>query len=163
MAQRRIGPEEVREGLAPFLVEAKKHTYADPSAHKVLLADGSKVLTFSSGSWSYKDQYDGEDPFDGEERVFFQDALLWKMSYRGFLFPDAAKKEVYAFLRSALRRVPEDVPVRGPDRFSNNGFTYQCYVHGKLDEFHGEEIISFKGPQVYRLRFHGGNMRLPEP
>ena len=68
-------------------------------------------------------------------------------------------KKVYEFLRVALRKVPEELPLRGPKYFKDKEFEYFNQIEGNLESFSGIEKIAFKGRVVYVLFYHGGCVR----
>lgn len=144
-----------------FLSAAKLGTYAAGNGAGVMppLFPGWHQLAYCQGNWRYQDLYAGGEYFAGQESVFYSDQPFWSMVYAGGLTsaqPDAAL--IYGFLQSALRAMPEDLPLRGPQVFQVEYFTYHCQVSGDLLRFSGEEWISFKGAPVYRLDFSGGKL-----
>jgi hypothetical protein len=145
------------EELCKFLVRAKANTYASGKEGTVL-SDGSKELIFEEGKFRYKDRYFGENPFIGEEVVFYQGKCVWGMNYFGCIVfsEDVSPKEVYKFLREALKRLGEKKPFRGPDKYEENSFKYSDKVEGDVDRFNGIEKIFYEGIEVYTLSYHGG-------
>ncbi len=147
--------------LRSFLRTAKRATYAAPGdeATVVALLDDSKQLEFLDGVFLYRDIYVGSFRFVGQEIVYESSKAVWSMSYSGGLLDGVkagAAKTVYAFLREALRNVPDDLPIRGPKMLDQTGFSYQCEVVGDLSRFHGVEIIKQSNEAWYELRFSGG-------
>lgn len=63
------------------------------------------------------------------------------------------------FLKAALLRVPSDKPYRGPEMYSDGGYTYTCKVSGSFEWFQGKETISLNGKQIYDCYFHGGTIK----
>ena len=62
-------------------------------------------------------------------------------------------------LRPALMKVGEDdtvLPVRGPSKFENDGYTYIFESIGQIENFTGLEEIYKDKKLVYRLHCHGG-------
>ncbi len=143
--------------LSQFLVKAKVNTYAsDPKA--TILRDGTKELVFSEGRLFYRDRYLGESSFIGQELVFHQDEHLWGMNYYGYAIPskDFSLRNLYTFLRKALKRVDVKKPFRGPEKYEERFFKYANSVDGDVSQFNGAETIFYKGVEVYRLLYHGG-------
>ena len=145
------------EELSKFLVKAKMNTYAGDTK-AMILTDGSKELVFSEGRLFYRDRYFGENPFIGEEIVFHEDKYVWGMNYYGHAISstDFSLRDLYAFLREALRRVNEKKPFRGPEKYDENIFRYINNVEGDVSQFNGSEKIFYKEIEVYRLLYHGG-------
>ena len=156
--------------LAKFLIQAKINTYASawqsPPSLKAtawqkekILSDGSKEFKFKEKEFRYRDRYFGYDPFIGEEIVSYDDEVVWGMNYYGKVLSDEiSTKQVYKFLKRAMREVTEDRPFRGPDNFKESDFEYVDKSYGDISMFHGMETTLFKGKEVYRLYYHGGSM-----
>jgi len=145
------------EELSKFLVKAKINTYASDTKAKIL-RDGSKELVFSEGRLFYRDRYFGENPFIGEEIVFHKDKYIWGMNYHGRAISSKyfSLRDLYAFLREALKRVNEKNPFRGPEKYDEHIFRYVNSVEGNVSKFNGTEKIFYKEIEVYRLLYHGG-------
>jgi len=143
--------------LCRFLVKAKINTYAG-GREGAILRDGSKELVFSEGKFGYRDRYFGFNPFIGEETVFYEEACIWGMNYYGFAVPseDFSLKDMYKFLREALKRVSEKKPFRGPEKYEKHQFKYVNNVEGDLSRFNGTERIFHKGKEIYTLLYQGG-------
>jgi hypothetical protein len=147
--------------LSKFLVKAKINTYASSGegGEKVLL-DGSKEFEFREGEFKYikyRDRYFGFNPFIGQEVVFQNKKIIWGMNYYGKVISKIIPlKQIYQFLREALRKIPENKPFRGPNRFKGDNFEYFNKVKGTVEKLEGEEKILYKGKLVYRLIYYGG-------
>ena len=146
-----------------FLLEAKKGTYADGTAKKVESSrKGSSDCNYQRGNMEYHDTYFGGKCFLGQEVVYIDGKAIWSMIYHGEgLAEDLAEEAFDSVLRPALSRVGEDpnvLPVRGPGRLEDNGFTYTFVTTGDLNSFNGTEEI-YKGKTlVYRLVCSGGKI-----
>jgi Domain of unknown function (DUF5680) len=144
--------------LTRFLFEAKDHGYADiqrvrPTAER----DHSLTMDYESGDWRFHDNFFGGEPYGGRAVVFVKGRPLWMMVYYGWVDgTDADIQPVYTFLQAALRQAPAELPLRGPEEFSDGRFTYRMAVHGTVENFWGEETIHRDGRQVYVARFAGG-------
>ncbi len=150
------------EALPHFLQAAKRSTYAaqgDDASVVPLLAD-SRQLEYQEDGWLYRDIYVGLLRFVGQELVYQQGRALWSMAYAGGVppgTPDSQARTAYAFLRQALRALPTDFPVRGPQCLEEGGWRYTCHHSGTLAAFDGiESITDPEGAVVYQLRFAGG-------
>lgn len=151
-----------REVLVPFLIRAKRSTYAGQGDDATVpaLLPGAKQLEWREGRLLYRDVYFGMSRFVGQEVVYDGDLAVWAMSYSGgIVLADAVpavRSGIYAFLRAALSAVTEENPFRGPATFQDATHAYSNDHHGDLDDFWGVEVIR-TGPQVvYELRFAGG-------
>lgn len=151
--------------LGPFLVEAKRRTYAaqgDDATVRPLLP-GFHQLEYGDRSLLYRDVYVGGAFFVGQETVYADGAPCWSMSYAGGAGMDVVEQEaiqaIYAFLREALRNVSEQHAFRGPPVFERGLFRYASSAEGGLERFHGEEQISLDKRIVYTLHFGGGVLR----
>jgi len=146
------------EELRRFLVKAKINAYAS-GREAAVLKDVCKELIFSEGKFLYRDRYFGFNSFIGEEVVFCEEECIWGMNYYGYTIPleGISSKEVYAFLREALKRANEGKPFRGPEKYEENFFRYVNNVEGDMRMFKGSEEIFYRGKEVYRLLYHGGS------
>ncbi len=147
--------------LNKFLVKAKINTYAsNGEGGEKILSDKSKELIFKEKDLTYRDRYFGSKNFIGEEIVFKKEKPIWGMNYYGEVFiNETSNKEIYNFLKQALRRVKENKPFRGPSSFKDNSFEYINKTKGSLEGFFGEEKIYYKNKLVYKLTYHGGTIR----
>lgn len=144
--------------LSKFLVKVKINTYASSGeGGEKVIPDGSKELEFKEGEFRYRDRYFGFNPFVGQEVVFQNGKIVWGMNYYGKVVSKIIPpKQVYQFLQGALKKIPEDKPFRGPQRFKKDNFQYFNKVKGAVEKFEGEEKIFYKGKIMYRLIYHGG-------
>jgi hypothetical protein len=141
----------------PFLLRAKKSTYAAGDAGKVASSrSASHDLAYREGDWSYLDTYLGGFAFIGEEAVWYNGKPIWGMNYYGAMTVERIPEGFGDFLKAALRRVPPQAPYRGPEAFAEGGYTYTCAWEGTPARFNGEESIALDGRETYRLAFHGG-------
>ncbi len=144
-----------------FLVKAKKSTYANSDAPKVLPSRlKSKDYEFTDGNFTYHDTYFGGVKFMGEEVVYYNNDILWGMNYYGVTIDDSLTEEVMdKVLRVALMKVGEDkevIPVRGPKEFINEDYLYIFNVDGDIENFVGTEQIYKDKKLIYELKCHGG-------
>ena len=144
--------------LENFLVKAKQVTYANVGeGEENTLVDGSKELLYEEGDFKYRDRYFGSKTFTGEEVIWHNNEASWSMNYYGGLTSNMKlTKEVYEFLKKAMKLVTTGKPYRGPDEFIEGNFKYVNDVKGNVDSFKGEEKIFFKEQEVYQLNYHGG-------
>lgn len=146
--------------LKEFLVKAKLSTYAGSGEGGERIPEsGAKELTYEESGFKYADRYFGFNPFAGEEVVLQNGKAVWAMNYYGRVISgEISEKEVYAFLKQALRLAEKDRPFRGPERFRKGNFEYFNESNGDIKEFSGTERITHKGNEVYRLFYHGGRL-----
>jgi len=138
-----------------FIVKAKKETYAKGAAERKY-PDGAKELTYEEDGYLYADKYYGFDPFVGEEIVRKNGKTIWAMNYIGYLTDrTASSKEIYAFLKQALSKIPDSIPYRGPEKYKIQGMDYSNIVIVQNGSFTGEEQIRRNGKLVYSGHYHG--------
>lgn len=144
--------------LNHFLVKAKIATYATGGeSEERILEEGSKELTYQEEEFRYRDRYFGHNPFIGEEVVWKNKKIKWSMNYYGQIVSDiVSTKEIYTFLKEALKKVTCNLPFRGPKKFHKDDFEYINEVKGDISNFTGKETIYFRGKKIYVLHFHGG-------
>lgn len=141
-----------------FLVKAKINTYASSGeGGERKLEDGSKELVYEEGEWRYRDRYFGSNRFIGEEIVWQNGKVIWAMNYYGGTTTDGiSEKEIYEFLKKALRQVEKDRPFRGPLELVEGDWAYYDESEGMIDGFEGREKILYQKEPVYELKYHGG-------
>lgn len=147
-----------KNNLKKFLKKAKINTYASKGeGAEKRLKDGGKKFEYQKGNFYYRDVYYGFNPFIGEEVVFYRRELVWAMNYYGRVIAEpVSAREIYFFLKKALKKIAENKPFRGPDKFIYSNFKYANNVVGNIEEFIGREKIYYRKKLVYLLRYHGG-------
>jgi hypothetical protein len=68
-------------------------------------------------------------------------------------------RQIYAFLRKAMRQITPERPYRGPESFREGAFQYANRHTRTLGSFAGVETIERNGCQVYKLHCSGGFIR----
>ena len=140
-----------------FLVEAKTQGYSSGVTYLPGLITGTKEFTYEKGRMKYIDIYSGSLYFLGQELIMEGNAPQWGMVYSGGIMDaNYGTKEVYDFLRDALKRVPQDLPLRGKEFFSNSKFVYKNLTEGDLGHFLGYETIEHEENLIYELHYSGG-------
>jgi len=146
--------------IKEFVLKAKKSTYAS-GKKPILLADGFEEFLYREEDYEYRDRYYAKDPkpFGGEEVVWKKGKAVWVMHYYGFVLDSKIKNELlYGFLRKAMSLITKDNPFRGPSNFKESEFEYKNQSEGDFSRFKGFERIFFRGKEVYRLEYHGGEL-----
>lgn len=112
--------------LVKFLVKAKISTYASSGeGGEKALPDGSKEFEFREKEFKYRDRYFGFNPFVGEEIVWEKGKTIWGMDYYGkIISQELPAKEIYQFLKEALRKIPKEKPFREPTKFEKDKLRY---------------------------------------
>ena len=150
-----------------FLIKAKKSTYANSTIEKskssrIGSSDYNYEEIIDGNKYTYHDTYFGGTKFIGEEVVYCDsDKPIWGMNYYGITFDDTTSEEAMdSALRPALMKVEENnIPVRGPSKFENNGYIYTFNTTGTMESFDGIEQI-YKGDKlIYELHCSGGLIR----
>lgn len=149
-------PVTQQEGLVPFLLRAKRATYAGHGAECDPSRPTSHDFRYAEADWLYLDSYLGSSHFLGEEAVWFNGHPLWSMNYAGRVLAEPFSGD---FLKEALLRCNEAMPYRGPQLFSQGEWTYHCHADGDISWFAGHEEIYHLDHLVYECRFHGGKLR----
>ncbi len=146
------------KNLKEFLVKAKKYTYASGDlSKKVVESDKSTTLVFEDGDFKYHDNYFGGEPYGGREVVFFKGEPIYMMVYYGLVDKDVTNfRGVYGMLQKALSLIPENSPYRGPKKYTEGDYGYINNFIGEINDFSGEEIINYKGKEIYKAKYIGG-------
>ena len=146
-------------GLAVFLVEAKVNTYAAQKGIVVPARKGSHDLAYKKGDYFYVDSYFGEKDFSGEEVVYLEEDPVWSMNYYGRMLRENVADGFIETLREALMKVGTREPYRGCRYYKRGAHEYFCTAEGAVQFFHGCETVEYEKKEVYRLYFHGGQLR----
>jgi uncharacterized protein DUF5680 len=144
--------------LVDFLLEASRRGYAaGSSAVKMREADHSTTIVLEHGKWKFHDNYFGGELYGGREVVFLDERPVWMAVYYGWVDSENSDVEaVYSFLQKALRDVPDEFPVRGPDAFTEGRSSYCNTYEGGVACFSGAETIRADHRLVYSGRHAGG-------
>ena len=141
------------EKTVEFLIKAKQATYAGKGAETSPSREKSHDLVYRDGDYMYYDTYLGTGKFAGEEALWINSTPYWSMNYIGRVTGDHFSGD---FLKEALLRVPKDKPFRGPEKYTNGDYLYQCKIEGNFEWFQGRETIRYKDSEIYECVFHGG-------
>ncbi len=143
----------MEQDIIKFLLVAKKATYAGGGKETTPSRVNSHDLVYKEGELTYYDTYLGKNKFAGEEAVWIGDKPYWSMNYFGQVFGEHWNGD---FFKAALSHVPENMPFRGPEYYTEGDYAYICDVEGNFECFTGEEVVTFKKKIIYRGHFHGG-------
>lgn len=148
------------EELTTFLVKAKIETYASNDQSRLFKCEpGCKGAKYTVGDFQYRDRYFGEHNFRGEEIVWWKHTPIWGMNYFGVTDrTEEVPKEFPAFSMEAVRNVDKEMPFRGPKSYKKGEFEYLNNVEGTVRDFHGTEKILYRGREIYKLHYHGGDI-----
>jgi hypothetical protein len=149
----------MNKDFVPFLIRAKRATYASGAEPDGSSRSASHDLHFEEGDYAYLDTYLGGFKFIGEEAVWKSGKPIWGMNYYGWMVSSTIPEGFSEFLKQALQRVTEASPYRGPEEYKDGNFSYGCGCEGDLTRFSGEEWIELNGKVIYELVFHGGEIR----
>lgn len=142
-----------------FLLNAKQNTYASGKPPESSSRPASNEMRYEESPYLYIDTWLGGFHFIGEEAVWQNGISVWGMNYYGKMLIQKTPEGFSLFLKTVLRQAPAQAPFRGPTSFSEGDFEYHCSWRGDLRLFEGEESISLKKQTIYRLSFHGGEIR----
>lgn len=146
-----------KEILRQFLIDSNKAGYAGGEEKKwIKEPDGSTTIPFSKGEWRSHDNFFGGEPYGGRVVVFHQEKPAWIMVYYGWVAEGAPTDPIYAILRNALMRMPEEAPFRGPKEFQEGEYTYKNEWTGDVERYSGEEQITQGDKLVYKANYMGG-------
>jgi len=140
-----------------FLYTAHLKTYAGTDLdRKKTKCIKSKILGhqeyyYKEKEWEYFDSYSGHIFPPGKEVVFYKKQPFWTMSYQGQYINNkkVTAKEVYTFLREALRDNNKNNPFRGPKKYNNDNWQYIFKMKGNWKYFIGREEVFYKNKLVF--------------
>lgn len=140
--------------IVEFLLTAKKNTYASSDNKTVSCRSNSHDFCYHDNTgYQYYDTYLGGECFSGEEAVWLHDIPVWSMNYAGRVVGENFSGD---FLKEALKKVPADLPFRGPKIYTKGDYHYHCKVDGEFVWFQGYEEIFYMDEKIYECYFHGG-------
>lgn len=147
--------------LEEFYGTATLSTYAGGGNYIKSLRKGFKELEYKDGDWYYRDSYTGFFRSGGQEVVYYKDTPIFIVSYCGGMTEDyiynlSFTNETFSFLKKALSQKEDSFTPRGPGRFQSGDFEYTANWNGNIENFKGEEKISYKGNIVFTHDFFGG-------
>lgn len=145
--------DTLQQRITPFLLRAKRATYAGKGAEGESSRPKSHDLQYSEGELLYIDSFIGEKEFAGEEAVWAEGTPVWSMNYIGRVTDPRFSGD---FLKAALKAVPAERPYRGPEVYEEGDWRYECRTEGNFGWFQGYEVIYLEGEAVYDCFFHGG-------
>lgn len=148
------------EELARFIVEANTKGWAANSSEVDSIFSGMKSIYYKRDDWELRDNYFGYFRAPGATVVSFKQRPVWTMSYFGLgqvLGQESIVKPTFTFLRSALMRVSQEMPFRGPLEYSDGDWTYKFrLLRGDITDFLGEEEILKDGTLAFSQTIGGG-------
>jgi hypothetical protein len=144
--------------LNSFIVRAKAATYVGDSKHAAPSRLGSHDLRFTDGEWAYHDSYFGGTDFIGEEVVYFAEKPVWAMNYYGYILRDDLLTAAQAgqMIKASLSRMYLESRFLGGFEHAKDDLTYVDASEGRVDCFHGRELIRRGQEIAYELLYHGG-------
>lgn len=147
--------------LAEFIVEANRETWAADKGKVEPTRPGFKRHVYERGDWKLDDEYTGHFKAPGMTTVFYKDIPVWVMQYGGGGMQkgyEERSKEAYAFLRKALMRVTLELPFRGPEEYSEDGWRYVLKLKLRsIKNFEGfEQIYTPSGVWIFDQTIMGG-------
>lgn len=147
------------KSFTAFLIKAKQNTYASGDEPDKSSRPASHDMQFIEEPYQYIDTWLGGFHFIGEEAVWQKGIAVWGMNYYGKMLVEKIPEGFSHFLKTSLLQIPNEAPYRGPATYTEDDFEYHCAWRGNLLSFEGEEAISWKKKTIYRLTFHGGEIR----
>ncbi len=142
-----------------FLIRAKRATYASGITPAHTSRPASHDFHYKETPYLYIDTYLGGFHFIGEEAVWQDGVNIYGMNYYGKMLSTEIPAGFGEFLKSAMLKVTTQNPYRGPAIHAEGEFLYTCFSSGDILSFEGHEEIFHQGKKIYRLVFHGGELR----
>lgn len=147
--------------LAEFIVAAKAACYVGDGAAAKSCRLGSHDLGFARADWRYLDSYFGGTDFLGQEVVWHQNEPVWAMNYYGNILRDDLidAQRAGAVIKQSLAALYGQGRFLGGFEHRVEDFVYLDENSGDVGNFRGLERILLGDTEVYRLDYHGGNIR----
>lgn len=149
------------ESFEAFLQRARAHTWAGGAEPTRVTPQGETQYEYKEETRLYRDTFmGGADSFFGQETVFEIEIPLWNTIYAGQVHPAArmapGADAIYAFLRRALIATGENCRLGREAHYQEGDWVYTDRGETHGNEFWGNETISYRGAEVYRLKYGGG-------
>jgi hypothetical protein len=145
---------DLSELTAFYLRSQQPHAFGQAEIQKH--SNGAKIITFKEDPWKMIDTFYGGEPYGGSLVIEHDGRAVWMQVYYGQVFDTKLSvKEVYDFLRLALREPSPEHPFRGPDSFKQGSLEYRDQPQGDFIAYSGEESISEDGKEIYRAKYLG--------
>lgn len=146
-----------KELLRQFLVDSNNAGYAGGEEKKwIKEPDGSTTIPFEKGDFRSHDNFFGGEPYGGRVIVFYKNKPVWIMVYYGWVTQGVAADPLYAVLRNALMKMPEESPFRGPKELKDDTYIYSNTWQGDVERYSGEEQITQGDKLMYTANYMGG-------
>lgn len=144
--------------LEDFVVAAKAACYVGDGAIAKPCRTDSHDLQYEIGDWKYLDSYFGGTDFIGQEVVWQNECAIWAMNYYGYILNlNLINAQITGdIIKQSLSLLYAEKRFLGGFEHRVNDFLYKDMNSGKINKFHGTEVILFKGQEVYKLDYHGG-------
>ncbi len=144
-----------------FLQRARASTWAGGAEPARVTPQGETHYEYKEGFRLYRDTYMGSAAsFFGQETVFEVEIPLWNIIYAGEVhqaaLTDPGPDAIYAFLRRALIATGENCRLGREATYQEGDWTYTDRGETQGNEFWGNEWVSYRGVEVYRLKYGGG-------
>jgi hypothetical protein len=147
-----------KNDLIPFLINARKNTYAGNAGEVTALLVGSRQFEFTEGELLYRDIFNiGNNKFAGLETIYYKNKPVWSMSYYGN-FESLSEEEVDTILRKALVEKWDKVRLWNDVKYKIDEYDYSNNGSGDIDELDGSEKLEKNGETVYYFYYAGAFM-----
>lgn len=147
------------EKLKAFIDKSGANTYSGGGEYeKVSERSGFYELTYSDGSYTYRDSYTGFYRSWGSEVVRLNDKPVWCTNYGGGMTEgnEEYAHETFEFLKKAMRIDTPEYSARGPKSLKDSDWEYSYKQEGDITNFSGYEEIKHKGELYFWHRILGG-------
>jgi len=142
--------------LKKFLMYANTKGYSEIGDKIAIGTDGSKTILIKNEDWALNDNFFGGEPYGGREVISYKGKPVWIMVYYGSVDESIDPVSIYPFLRKAISMQPDELPVRGPNNFTDGDKVYENKWEGNLERFSGSEKILINGKEIYKASYIGG-------
>ena len=143
--------------LKQFLYQANLAGYASGEEKQwTKEPDGSTTIVFEKNGLKSHDNYFGGEPYGGRIIVSEKEKPVWLMVYYGWVEPGQEKEAVYGVLRNALKQMPKEMPLRGPNQYQEAQYFYINSTLGGVEQFSGTEQITIQDQVIYQAWYMGG-------
>lgn len=149
-----------KKELSDFLLKARAKTYAGGGGKVKSALKDSVQLEYKEKDYLYRDvYYNGKNSFMGLEGIYYNEKLVWGMSYYG-TYKGITEEEVDKILRKALIDNPNTRTWEKIEKKYKN-YLYECipgWESQSIDEIAGVEKITRDGEDIYFFYYAGSTL-----
>ncbi|MGP6220598.1 DUF5680 domain-containing protein [Caldiplasma sukawensis] len=111
---------------------------------------------YKKGEFEYINNFSGTNSFSGIEYIMKNSVPVFSIVYSGItVYEDFPYSSIKHVIEEALSKTEREFPVRGPQFYTVDNFTYENQWEGEIDYFMGYETVKFDDEIIYEQHYSG--------